>query len=101
MNGPIPALFLLRALSVKQWLRLFSPRPCLKNSAATRWTKRCGTITAISSSFGTFDTIKLMIRQIVLFGEDVLDKPAETVTNLTDEEVKLVQDMVETMYKAP
>src|SRR3954468_1728919 len=42
-----------------------------------------------------------MIRPIVLWGEDVLEKPAESVTNITDEEVKLVRDMVETMYKAP
>jgi peptide deformylase len=42
-----------------------------------------------------------MLRPIVLFGADVLDKPAELVTNITDAEVRLVQDMVETMYKAP
>ena len=42
-----------------------------------------------------------MIRPIVLFGSEVLDKPAEPVTNITDDEVKLVQDMIETMYKAP
>ena len=42
-----------------------------------------------------------MIRPIVLFGESVLDKPAEPVRNITDAEVKLVSDMVETMYKAP
>jgi peptide deformylase len=42
-----------------------------------------------------------MLRPIKLFGADVLEKPAELVTNITDEEVRLVQDMVETMYKAP
>jgi peptide deformylase len=42
-----------------------------------------------------------MLRPIVLFGADVLEKPAETVSNITDAEVRLVQDMVETMYKAP
>jgi peptide deformylase len=42
-----------------------------------------------------------MIRPIVLWGSDVLEKPADFVENITDEEVKLVQDMVETMYKAP
>src|SRR5215467_521727 len=42
-----------------------------------------------------------MIRPIVLFGNEVLDKAAESVTNITDIEVKLVQDMIETMYKAP
>ncbi len=42
-----------------------------------------------------------MLRPIVLFGDEVLEKPAEIVTNITDAEVQLVQDMVETMYKAP
>jgi len=42
-----------------------------------------------------------MIRPIVLWGSDVLEKPADLVENITEEEVKLVQDMVETMYKAP
>jgi len=42
-----------------------------------------------------------MIRPIVLYGEDVLESPAETVQNISDDEVKLVQDMIETMYKAP
>ena len=42
-----------------------------------------------------------MIRPIVLWGSEVLEKPADTVTNISDAEIKLVQDMVETMYKAP
>src|SRR5580765_3897349 len=42
-----------------------------------------------------------MIRPIILYGEDVLESPAEAVQNITDDEVKLVQDMIETMYKAP
>lgn len=42
-----------------------------------------------------------MLRPIVLFGDEVLEKPAALVTNISDEEVQLVQDMVETMYKAP
>jgi peptide deformylase len=42
-----------------------------------------------------------MIRPIVLWGSEVLEKPAEPVSNITDEEIKLVQDMIETMYKAP
>lgn len=42
-----------------------------------------------------------MIRPIKLFGAEVLDKPSEPVTNITDSVVKLVRDMVETMYKAP
>lgn len=42
-----------------------------------------------------------MIRPIRLFGAEVLDTPSESVTNITDAEVKLVKDMVETMYKAP
>ena len=42
-----------------------------------------------------------MILPIVLYGSDVLDRPAEQVQNITDEEIKLVQDMAETMYKAP
>ena len=42
-----------------------------------------------------------MIRPIELWGSEVLEKPADTVSNITDAEVKLVQDMIETMYKAP
>ena len=42
-----------------------------------------------------------MIRPIVLWGSDVLERPSEPVTNVTDAEVSLIQDMVETMYKAP
>ncbi|HEY2383991.1 MAG TPA: peptide deformylase [Terriglobia bacterium] len=42
-----------------------------------------------------------MIRAIELWGSEVLDKPSDPVTNITGEEVKLVQDMIETMYKAP
>ena len=42
-----------------------------------------------------------MIRPIVLWGSDVLEKPSDPVTNITGEDVKLVQDMIETMYKAP
>jgi len=42
-----------------------------------------------------------MVRPIVLFGAEVLDKPAKRVTNITEDEARLVQDMVETMYKAP
>src|SRR4030095_12191328 len=42
-----------------------------------------------------------MLGPIVLFGEEVLEKPAELVTNISDAEIQLVQDMVETMYKAP
>jgi peptide deformylase len=42
-----------------------------------------------------------MIRPIVLWGSEVLDKPSDPVSNITGEEVKLIQDMIETMYKAP
>jgi peptide deformylase len=42
-----------------------------------------------------------MIRPIVLYGDDVLEKPAEQVQNITEDEIRLVQDMTETMYKAP
>jgi peptide deformylase len=42
-----------------------------------------------------------MIRPILLWGEEVLDKPSSVVTNITDADLKLVQDMTETMYKAP
>jgi peptide deformylase len=31
----------------------------------------------------------------------VLEQPSEPVTNITDSEIKLVRDMIETMYKAP
>jgi peptide deformylase len=42
-----------------------------------------------------------MIRPIVLWGSEVLETPSDTITKITDAEVKLVQDMIETMYKAP
>jgi peptide deformylase len=42
-----------------------------------------------------------MIRPIVLWGSEVLETPAEPITNITDAEIKLVKDMIETMYKAP
>lgn len=42
-----------------------------------------------------------MIRPIVLWGSEVLEKPSDPITNVTDAEVRLVQDMIETMYKAP
>ena len=42
-----------------------------------------------------------MIRPIVLWGDPVLEQSSSTVTNITDQEVRLVQDMIETMYKAP
>jgi peptide deformylase len=42
-----------------------------------------------------------MLRPIVLFGDEVLEKPAEVVTNISDAEIQLVKDMVETMYNAP
>ena len=42
-----------------------------------------------------------MDRKIVRYGEAVLEQVADEVRNITDAEVQLVQDMVETMYKAP
>src|SRR5262245_55788189 len=42
-----------------------------------------------------------MLREIVLLGDQILEKPAEIVTNISDVEVQLVKDMVETMYQAP
>ena len=42
-----------------------------------------------------------MIRPILLWGEPVLEKASAPVTNITDAEIRLVQDMTETMYKAP
>src|SRR3974390_869001 len=42
-----------------------------------------------------------MIRPIVLWGSEVLEEPSDPVTNITGDEVQLVQDMIETMYKAP
>ena len=42
-----------------------------------------------------------MERPIVRLGADVLGKVAEQVENITQTEVDLVRDMVETMYKAP
>jgi peptide deformylase len=42
-----------------------------------------------------------MNRPIVKYGADVLQKVSQPVENITDKEVQLVTDMVETMYKAP
>lgn len=42
-----------------------------------------------------------MLRPIVLLGDEVLEKPAEIVTNITDADIQLVRDMIETMYQAP
>jgi len=42
-----------------------------------------------------------MLRPIVLYGAEVLAKPSQIVTQISDAEVQLVKDMVETMYKAP
>ena len=41
-----------------------------------------------------------MVRPIVLFGAGVLEKPSEPIKNISDAEIQLVKDMVETMYKA-
>jgi peptide deformylase len=42
-----------------------------------------------------------MIRPIELWGSEVLEKHSDPITNVTDADVKLVQDMIETMYQAP
>src|SRR5215469_6514043 len=42
-----------------------------------------------------------MIRPIVLWGSELLDNPSDPVANISGDEVQLVQDMIETMYKAP
>jgi peptide deformylase len=42
-----------------------------------------------------------MLRPIVLYGAEVLTKPSKPVVHISDTEVQLVKDMVETMYKAP
>ena len=42
-----------------------------------------------------------MIRPIVLWGAEVLEKTSEPIKNITDAEIKLVEGMIETMYKAP
>src|SRR5215468_1702243 len=41
-----------------------------------------------------------MIRPIVLWGSEVLENPSDPVANISGIEVQLVQDMIETMYKA-
>jgi len=41
-----------------------------------------------------------MVRPIVLYGAQVLEQPSETINHISGEEIQLVQDMVETMYKA-
>src|SRR5262245_42721045 len=58
-----------------------------------------GTIPAVRTQLnGNIDD---MIRPIVLWGSEVLENPSDPITNVTDAEIKLVQDMIETMYKAP
>jgi peptide deformylase len=42
-----------------------------------------------------------MLRPIVLYGAEVLAKPSKPVIHISDAEIQLVKDMVETMYKAP
>jgi peptide deformylase len=42
-----------------------------------------------------------MIRPILKFGDTILQRPAERVDEVTPEILKLVEDMVETMYAAP
>ena len=42
-----------------------------------------------------------MIRPIVKYGEHVLHRPADNVTDITGDIAALVQDMAETMYAAP
>jgi peptide deformylase len=42
-----------------------------------------------------------MNRPIVKYGADVLLKVSKPVENVTDSEIKLIKDMVETMYQAP
>jgi peptide deformylase len=42
-----------------------------------------------------------MLRPIVLYGAEVLARPSQPVNQISDAEVQLVKDMVETMYKAP
>ena len=42
-----------------------------------------------------------MIRPIVKYGDAVLTAPAKTVTEVTDETRRLIDDMIDTMYAAP
>ncbi len=42
-----------------------------------------------------------MIRPIVKYGDPVLTRPAASVTEVTDETRRLIDDMIETMYAAP
>ena len=42
-----------------------------------------------------------MIRPIVKYGHDVLHQPAERVEEITPDLLRLIEDMVETMYAAP
>ena len=45
-------------------------------------------------------TFQRMVHPIRLYGAEVLEKPSEPLANISDVEIRLVQDMVETMYKA-
>jgi peptide deformylase len=42
-----------------------------------------------------------MIRPILRFGADVLHRPAGTVSEITPEIERLIEDMIQTMYAAP
>jgi len=42
-----------------------------------------------------------MIRPILKYGADVLHQPARAVENVTPEIVRIIDDMIETMYAAP
>src|SRR5262245_35748949 len=104
MSGRIRVRFRLPASSVNPWSRWFWPMRFWANSAAIRCRKLPGTTAGIYSSYAITPAacnIGFMIRPIVLWGSEVLEKPSDPVTNITDEEVKLVRDMIETMYKAP
>jgi len=57
-------------------------------------------IRALAPAQKTAENYLLMIYPIVKYGNPVLEKPAEPVTEFNDELKKLVEDMFESMYEA-
>ena len=112
MSAPIPAPFPLPESLANPWSRWSGPRI----SGKVRRGFAGGNNTELFRVYGTAPflpgfgvasrcdrpcNIDYMLRPIVLYGAEVLAKPSKPVTNISDAEVQLVKDMVETMYKAP
>ena len=53
------------------------------------------------STLGRYTTMPRMIRPILRYGEEVLARRAESVSEVTSDIQTLIDDMIETMYAAP